>query len=124
MPGSILAFSLALLIMNRNNPVIVSIFGVHAVEFQCNLDGYSCFMHVRCRYPMAITNIGDLEEVNTTPGRPSPEVLFEEAIESARSYYDNMHVYPYTYLGGYYYRMKHYKEALRAWAEASHVISK
>lgn len=73
---------------------------------------------------MAITNIGDLEEVNATPGRPSPEVLFKEAIESAKSYYDNMHVYPYTYLGGYYYRMKHYREALRAWAEASRVISK
>lgn len=73
---------------------------------------------------MAITNIGDLEEVNPMPGRPSPELLFKEAIESAKKYYENMHVYPYTYLAGYYYRIRHYREAMRAWAEASQVICK
>lgn len=76
------------------------------------------------RYPVAITNIGDMEEICPTPGRPSPEVLFEESIVSAKTYYDNMHVYPYTYLAGYYYRKRRFKEALSAWAQASQVISK
>lgn len=73
---------------------------------------------------MAVTNIGDLEEVNPTLGRPSPELLFKEAIEAAKLHYNNMHVYPYTYLGGYYYRLRQFKEGLAAWAEASQVISK
>lgn len=49
-------------------------------------------------------------------------VLFEEAIQSARNHYNNQHVYPYTYQGGYFYRNKMYKEAFESWANASDVI--
>ncbi|KAL1509263.1 hypothetical protein ABEB36_004026 [Hypothenemus hampei] len=74
------------------------------------------------KYPMAIGNLGDLEEIS--PKRPelSCSTLFEEAIESARRYYNNQHVYPYTYQGGYYFRNKMYKEAFESWANASDVI--
>ena len=76
------------------------------------------------RYPMALGNLGDCEEICETPGRPPPINLFNEAIESAKTNYDNYHVYPYTYLGGHYYRKGEYKEAIQAWADASSVIKK
>ncbi|XP_067132553.1 menin [Centruroides vittatus] len=75
-------------------------------------------------YPMALGNLGDLEEISLTPGRPPPIELFREAILAAQSYYNNQHVYPYTYLGGYLYRNGRYKEALEAWANAADVIRK
>lgn len=74
------------------------------------------------RYPMALGNLGDLEEILPTPGRHTAESLFKEAILSAKSYYQNKHVYPYTYLGGFLYRSKRYKEALMVWANAADVI--
>lgn len=74
------------------------------------------------RYPMAIGNLGDLEEIAPKDGRTSCSILFEEAISSARKYYNNQHVYPYTYQGGYFYRNKMYKEAFESWANASDVI--
>lgn len=74
------------------------------------------------RYPMAIGNLGDLEEIAKTPGRMPCKSLFQEAILSARMYYNNHHVYPYTYQGGYFYRNKMYKEAFESWANASDVI--
>lgn len=73
---------------------------------------------------MALGNLGDLEEISPTPGRPPPLVIFQEAIGSAIKYYDNHHVYPYTYLGGYLYRKRRYKEAIKCWAEASNSIRK
>ncbi|XP_067010072.1 menin [Anabrus simplex] len=73
-------------------------------------------------YPMAIGNLSDLEEVSPTPGRPPCSTLFREAAFSARTYYKNQHVYPYTYQGGYFYRHKQYKEALESWANAADVI--
>lgn len=76
------------------------------------------------KYPMAIGNLGDLEEISPTPGRPSSLVLFNKAINSARVHYKNMHVYPYTYLGGYHFRHRHFKEAIAAWSEAACVIRK
>ncbi|KAK4887554.1 hypothetical protein RN001_003825 [Aquatica leii] len=76
------------------------------------------------KYPMAIGNLGDLEEISSTSGRIPCDILFREAISSARNYYDNMHVYPYTYQGGYFYRNKMYKEAFESWANASDVIRK
>lgn len=33
-----------------------------------------------------------------------------------------MHVYPYTYQGGYFYRHNMYKEAFKSWASASDVL--
>uniref|UniRef100_A0A8D8YT63 Menin n=1 Tax=Cacopsylla melanoneura TaxID=428564 RepID=A0A8D8YT63_9HEMI len=74
------------------------------------------------RYPMAIGNLGDLEEINPTPGRSPCSILFQEGIISSRKYYHNMHVYPYTYQGGYFYRHYMYKEAFESWANASDVI--
>ncbi|PSN44102.1 Menin [Blattella germanica] len=73
-------------------------------------------------YPMAIGNLSDLEEVSPTPGRPPCSTLFQEAAISARTYYKNQHVYPYTYQGGYFYRHKMYKEAFESWANAADVI--
>jgi menin len=66
--------------------------------------------------------LGDLEELFPTPGRPPCATLFEEAISSARTFYRNHHVYPYTYQGGYYYRHNMYKEAFESWANAADVI--
>lgn len=67
-------------------------------------------------------NLGDLEEINPSHGRPPCSTLFQEAILSARMYYKNMHVYPYTYQGGYFYRHNMYKEAFESWANASDVL--
>ncbi|XP_054712604.1 LOW QUALITY PROTEIN: menin-like [Uloborus diversus] len=75
-------------------------------------------------YPMALGNLGDLEEITPSPGRPPPIDLFQESILAAQSFYCNMHVYPYTYLGGYLYRNGRYKGALEAWANAADVIRK
>ncbi|XP_071454833.1 menin [Hetaerina americana] len=74
------------------------------------------------KYPMALGNLGDLEEIAPTSGRPPCSVLFEEAVNSARLYYNNQHVYPYTYQGGYFYRSSMYKEAFESWANAADVI--
>ncbi|XP_066942616.1 menin isoform X4 [Macrobrachium rosenbergii] len=74
------------------------------------------------KYPMAIDNLGDLEEMMPTKGRQPATKMYEEAITSAVRYYDNQHVYPYTYLGGYCYRNKLYKQALKYWAKAASVI--
>lgn len=73
---------------------------------------------------MALGNLGDLEEICETPGRPPPLALFEEGVQSAITHYNNQHIYPYTYLGGHLYRMGKFKEALNAWACASNVIKK
>lgn len=74
------------------------------------------------KYPMALGNLGELEEVSPTIGRKSCEALYIEAIQSAKVYYSNHHVYPYTYQGTYYYRMGKYREAFRSWANAGDVI--
>lgn len=69
-------------------------------------------------------NLADLEELNPTPGRQHCNHIFNEAIEVARRFYGNCHVYPYTYQGGYFYRNRLYKEALESWANAADVIRK
>ncbi|CAG5125065.1 unnamed protein product [Candidula unifasciata] len=74
------------------------------------------------RYPMALGNLGDLEEITPTPGRPPPLAIFQEAISSSVKYYNNHHVYPYTYLGGFFYRKRNYKQAIKCWADATNVI--
>nr|3RE2_A Chain A, Predicted protein [Nematostella vectensis] len=75
-------------------------------------------------YPMAIANLGDLEEISPTPGRPPAEELFKEAITVAKREYSDHHIYPYTYLGGYYYRKKKYYEAIASWVDAGYVAGK
>nr|SVE74104.1 EOG090X0424 [Daphnia barbata] len=74
------------------------------------------------RYPMALGNLADLEELSPTPGRCHCGQLFSQAIEVARRCYGNNHVYPYTYQGGYFYRNRMYKEALESWANAADAI--
>ncbi|XP_058790079.1 menin [Phymastichus coffea] len=76
------------------------------------------------KYPMALGNLGELEEAAPTPGRPAPISLFQEAVQSARKYYDNAHVYPYTYQGGYLYRHGMHVNALALWADAADVLRK
>ncbi|CAG4975560.1 unnamed protein product [Parnassius apollo] len=91
-------------------------------------------------YPMALGNLGDLDEYmkisncteNTEDSllnddgsknsRPDSAALYVQAIRSARTHYDDRHVYPYTFQGGYYHRHKMYKEAFHAWACAGDVI--
>lgn len=89
---------------------------------------------------MALGNLGDLNEymhcnpqdakeaiikdepsVTSSP-RPDSATLYMQAIRSSRSFYDDRHVYPYTFQGGYYHRHKMYKEAFNAWACAGDVI--
>ena len=73
---------------------------------------------------MGLGCLADLEEIVATSDRLQSVALFEKAIGSARRYYSNMHVYPYTYLGGFYYRKGCFKQALWNWAQAAEVISK
>nr|CAG4640762.1 EOG090X0424 [Eulimnadia texana] len=76
------------------------------------------------KYPMALGNLADLEELNPTAGSVPCNQLFADAIEVARRCYDNCYVYPYTYQGGYFYRNLRFKEALESWANAADVIRK
>ena len=68
--------------------------------------------------------MADLEEINASPGKPSAEQLFKEAIAIAKTTYADQHVYPYTYLGGYYYRQRKYLLASQAWVNAAYVAGK
>ncbi|CAB3223519.1 unnamed protein product [Arctia plantaginis] len=97
-------------------------------------------------YPMALGNLADLDEymkvsncsgdntedivfpgdtsftlADSTP-RPDAGALYTQAIRSARTNYEDRHVYPYTFQGGYYNRHKMFKEAFHAWACAGDVI--
>lgn len=74
------------------------------------------------RYPMALGNLADLEELEPTPGRPDPLTLYHEGIASARRHYNNAHIYPYLYLAGFHCRNRNVKEALGAWADTATVI--
>ncbi|XP_055709384.1 menin isoform X2 [Phlebotomus papatasi] len=74
------------------------------------------------KYPMGLGSLGELEEMCQTDKRPASEELYEESVRSARTYYKNYHVYPYTYQGGYYYRKNLYKNAFASWANAGDVI--
>ncbi|XP_014212070.1 menin [Copidosoma floridanum] len=76
------------------------------------------------KYPMGLGNLGELEEAAPTPGRCPAIHLFQEAVQSARKYYDNSHVYPYTYLGGYLYRHGLHVNALASWADAADALRK
>ncbi|XP_026501772.1 menin [Vanessa tameamea] len=95
-------------------------------------------------YPMALGNLGDLDEymkiannteapesstINDEIGvikssnlRPDSASLYIQSIRSSRTHYEDRHVYPYTFQGGYYHRHKMYKEAFQAWACAGDVI--
>ncbi|XP_067622751.1 menin isoform X2 [Eurosta solidaginis] len=74
------------------------------------------------KYPMALGTLGELEEICQTPKRISCEQLYKEAVQSARKFYANHHVYPYTYQGNFYNRISKYREAFASWANAADVI--
>ncbi|XP_075044867.1 menin [Mixophyes fleayi] len=74
------------------------------------------------KYPMALGNLADLEDLASTPGRPKPLELYQKAIHSSRVHYENQHLYPHIYLAAYHCRNKDVREALKAWAETSAVI--
>ncbi|WAR19174.1 MEN1-like protein [Mya arenaria] len=105
------------------NPFItVSIDSVEMGSLQQELLWLLYDMGHLAKYPMALGNLADLEEICETPGRPPPVSLFNEGVESAVHFYDNQHIYPYTYLAGHLYRMGKYREALESWAKASDVV--
>uniref|UniRef100_A0A8C3WR59 Menin n=1 Tax=Catagonus wagneri TaxID=51154 RepID=A0A8C3WR59_9CETA len=74
------------------------------------------------RYPMALGNLADLEELEPTPSRPDPLTLYHKGIASAKTYYRDEHIYPYMYLAGYHCRNRNVREALQAWADTATVI--
>ncbi|KAL4631091.1 menin [Arapaima gigas] len=74
------------------------------------------------RYPMALGTLADLEDQDPFPGRDSPLSLHLKAVDSAKKYYNNEHIYPFMYLAGYHYRHRNVREALGAWAEAASVM--
>ena len=76
------------------------------------------------RYPLGLGNLGDLQEISPTPGCPSAEEIFKEGIRVNQTFYKDQHVYPYTYLAGYYYRQKQYLKAVESWVKAAYVAGK
>lgn len=74
------------------------------------------------RYPMAMGTLADLEDQEPIPGKESPYTIHLKAVNSAKKYYNNEHIYPFMYLAGYHYRHKEVREALGAWAEAGSVM--
>jgi len=76
------------------------------------------------KYPMALGNLGDLEEISATPGRPPSREIYNEAKAVNQKIYEDRHVYPYTYSAGFHYRQRDFKGALKSWAEAANVIKR
>ncbi|XP_069564152.1 menin isoform X1 [Brachyistius frenatus] len=74
------------------------------------------------RYPMAMGTLADLEDQDPIPGKENPLKIHLKAVNSAQKHYNNEHIYPYMYLGGFHYRHRDVQEALRAWAEAAQVM--
>ncbi|XP_010886242.1 menin isoform X2 [Esox lucius] len=74
------------------------------------------------RYPMAMGTLADLEDQEPIPGNESPYTIHLKAVNSAKKYYNNEHIYPFMYLAGYHYRHREVREALGAWAEAAQVM--
>ncbi|XP_056383423.1 menin isoform X2 [Hyla sarda] len=74
------------------------------------------------KYPMALGNLADLEDLSLTSGRPKPLELYNKAIQSSRVHYENQHLYPHIYLAAYHCRNKNVPDALKAWAETAAVI--
>jgi len=75
------------------------------------------------RYPMALGTLADMEEMNPTSGRPGSLALYSLAVDNTVKYCEDLYVYPYTYIGNYYYRHCQFKNALKYWAAAAQVIS-
>jgi len=76
------------------------------------------------KYPMALGNLADLEEIAPTKGRPHCRDLYAEAISVNQKTYQDHHVYPYTYNAGFRYRQGDFLGAIRSWAEAASVVKR
>lgn len=77
------------------------------------------------RFPMAVCNIADLEEISPSKDRKyTIEQLYTKAIDISQTCYQNCHVYPYTYYAGYLYRVKEFEKAIVIWTEAAKVMSR
>ena len=76
------------------------------------------------KYPMALGNLADLEEIAPTKGRPHCRDMYAEAISVNQKTYQDHHVYPYTYNAGFRYRQGDYPGAIRSWAEAASVVKR
>ncbi|XP_075693577.1 menin isoform X2 [Rhinoderma darwinii] len=74
------------------------------------------------KYPMALGNLADLEDLASTSRLPKPLELYHKAIYSSREHYENQHLYPPIYLAAYHCRNKNVREALKAWAETAVVV--
>ncbi|KAI4900967.1 hypothetical protein NFI96_011885, partial [Prochilodus magdalenae] len=74
------------------------------------------------RYPMAMGTLADLEDQEPISGKADPLSIHLKAVDSAKKYYNNEHIYPFMYLAGYHYRHRDVREALGAWAEAASVM--
>ncbi|KAL2078985.1 hypothetical protein ACEWY4_024729 [Coilia grayii] len=74
------------------------------------------------KYPMAMGTLADLEDQEPISGKENPLTIHMKAVESAKKFYNNEHIYPFMYLAGYHYRHRDVKDALRAWAEAATVM--
>ena len=58
-----------------------------SLDCRCLLQELLYLLYTRgdlSKYPMAIGNLGDLEEIAPIPGHPTPVQLFQEAIDVAR----------------------------------------
>nr|DBA17074.1 TPA: hypothetical protein GDO54_002581 [Pyxicephalus adspersus] len=76
---------------------------------------FNITFHLFChmlRYPMALGNLADLEDLAPTPGRPEPLELYHKAIQSSKLHYENQHLYPHIYLAAYHCRNKDVGEIL------------
>ena len=69
-------------------------------------------------------NLGDLEEISPTADHPPAEEILKEGIKVNQTVYKDQHIYPYTYLGGFYYRQKQYMKAIDCWVKAAYVAGK
>ena len=76
------------------------------------------------RYPLGLGNLGDLEEISPTANRPGAEEILKEGIRVNQTIYKDQHVYPYTYLAGFYHRQKQFMKAMEYWVKAAHVAGK
>uniref|UniRef100_A0A8C5PW12 Menin n=1 Tax=Leptobrachium leishanense TaxID=445787 RepID=A0A8C5PW12_9ANUR len=74
------------------------------------------------KYPMALGNLADLEDLAPTPGRSKPLEIYHKAVQSSRLHYENQHLYPHIYLAAYHCRNRNVREAVKAWSETSAVI--
>ncbi|OCT84204.1 hypothetical protein XELAEV_18022345mg [Xenopus laevis] len=74
------------------------------------------------KYPMALGNLADLEDLAATSGRPKPLEIYYKAVSSSCLHFENQHLYPHIYLAAYHCRNKDVREALKAWAETSAVV--